>query len=119
MNTTKPKIIQASFFWRNNMPGGIGINFGPPIKPAELEHMFLGEVAKKFKHESDKALGTKVVSDYMAQLSGIGRMAATGQPLPTRVALLAALNILWLTDRGFMPQDEFNGYIFVGQGERK
>lgn len=107
-------IIQASFFWKNDQPGGIGLSFGPPdFTPNQLEEMFVGEALKTYLRNSDKELGTNVVSDYLAQLQSIGEKKAKGEELTITQGILAALNIMWLVERGFIPNDEFNGYQFI------
>jgi hypothetical protein len=107
-------ILQASFFWRNDKPGGIGVTFGPPsFSPEELARMFDGEVSKDFTKHSDLALGSNIVQDMLTQLTAIGERIARNEPMSPRLAVLAALNIQWLTSRGFIPQDEFNGVQFV------
>lgn len=108
------KIIQASFFWKNDQPGGIGITFGPPdFNPEQLKEMFAGEGLQTYLRQSDQALGTSVVKDYLAQLADIGRAKEHGEEIPLEYGILAALNIIWLVDRGFIPNDEFNGYQIV------
>lgn len=107
-------LIQASFFWRNNEPNGIGFSFtAPQFTPEMLEHMFEGPQLKKYLRDSDDALGTKIVSEQLNQLRAIGLATAAGQEIPMATAILAALNIIWLTKRGFIPNDEFNGYQFI------
>ena len=109
-------ILQVSFFWRNDQPGGIGVTFGPPnFSPEDLERMFDGEVSKYFAKNSDLALGSNIVGFMFNQLSSIGERIARHEPVSQRLAVLAALNIQWLTSRGFIPQDEFNGVQFVHQ----
>lgn len=108
-------MIQASFFWKNNEPGGIGITFGPPsFTTAELQMMFTGPVAKKFMADSDNAMGSSIVGDMMSHLAGIGQMKQRSEPISSRMLILAALNILWLSKRGFIANDEFNGVQFIG-----
>lgn len=107
-------IIQASFFWKNDQPGGIGLTFGlPDFTPNQLEEMFVGESLKTYLRNSDKELGTNVVSDYLAQLQSIGEKKAKGGELTITQGILAALNIMWLVERGFIPNDEFNGYQLI------
>ena len=107
-------IIQATFFWRNDQPSGIGLTFGPPsFTPKQLDEMFASDTLKNYLRDSDKALGTNVVSDYLAQLKSIGMQKATGEEISLKHGILAALNIIWLAERGFIPNDEFNGYQFI------
>ncbi len=107
-------LLQASFFWRNDQPNGIGLSFGPPdFTPEQLQEMFVGDVVKAYLRDSDAALGTKVVNDYLDQLQSIGMQKATGEEISMKHGILAALNIIWLTERGFIPNDEYNGYQFV------
>ena len=108
------KIIQASFFWRNDQPGGLGFTFGAPsFTPENLTAMFKGEHISQYMRESDGALGTDVVNHYIIQLSEIALMKAKGQIISEQQAILAALNIMWLSQRGFIPDDEFNGTQFI------
>ena len=105
------KIIQASFFWKNDQPDGLGFTLGPSsFSPDELTEMFTGDQIAKYMADSDKALGTGVVKTYFAQLEAIVPRKATAT-LPEVV--LSALNIMWLVERGFIPNDEFNGYQFA------
>lgn len=106
-------ILQASFFWRNDEPGGLGFTFAPPaFTPEELTELFAGETVRQYFRDSDAHLGTAVVESYLVQLGSIAARARV-QPLSLRMALLAAMNIMWLAERGFIPQDEFNGPMLV------
>lgn len=108
------QIISASFFWKNNEPGGLGFTFGPPLfSPTEVTSMFTGPDVKQYMLDSDKALGTSIVQEYLEQLEALGRMKQQGKTLSLQQALLAALNIMWLSERGFIPNDEFNGTQYV------
>ena len=107
------RIISASFFWRNDQPDGLGVTFGPDgFSPEELTTLFSGETVRRYFRDSDAHLGTAIVSDYLNQLAGIA-MEARARPLPMHLALMAALNIMWLAERGFIANDEFNGPMFV------
>ena len=109
-------IIQASFFWENNKPGGFAISFGPPsFTPEMLASMFEGEHIKSFMRESDLALGTDVVRHYLAQLVLVSYQSQLGQRISVQEGVLVALNIMWLSSRGFIPNDEFNGVRFISQ----
>jgi hypothetical protein len=107
-------MIQASFFWKNDQPGGIGITFGPPsFNPAELKMMFEGEVVQRFMRESDAALGSNIVHTMISQLTAVGHAHRLGDVIPAKYLLMVALNIIWLSSRGFIPNDEFNGPQYV------
>ena len=107
------RIISASFFWRNDQPDGLGVTFGPEgFSPEELTVMFAGETVRRYFADSDRALGSSIVDDYLNQLRGIAEQARKA-PLPMHLALMAALNIMWLAERGFIANDEFNGPMFV------
>jgi hypothetical protein len=107
-------IVSASFLWKNNEPGGLGFTFAPPgFTPKELTEMFSKEHLDEYKRKSDLALGTNVVKDYLAQLEALGEMKQLGRPISLQLAIMAALNIIWLVDRGFIPNDEFNGVQYV------
>lgn len=107
-------LVKASFFWRNNEPDGLGVTFMVPAFTSEqLSAMFEGEELKRYLRNSDLALGTSVVKEYLTQLSTIGLAKAAGAELSMSSAVLAALNIIWLTERGFIPNNEFNGYQLV------
>ena len=108
-------ILQASFFWQNDKPGGIGVSFGPPgFTPTELQMMFDGPVSKQFMRDSDGAFGSNIVGEMFRQLTAVGEMKMRSEPISPRLAVLVALNIQWLSSRGFIPNDEFNGVQFVG-----
>lgn len=107
------RLLQASFFWRNDQPGGIGLTFRPPgFTPEELADMFAGQTVKDYFRDSDANLGTSLVETYLTQLAWLAEEAKKG-PLPLPRAILVALNIMWLAERGFIPNDEFNGPMFV------
>jgi hypothetical protein len=107
------RLIQASFFWKNDQPGGLGFTLGPPsFSPAELEAMFADHLVRDYFLRSDGALGTSVVQGYLSQLEAIAYAAKYGKAT-MQEAVLAALNILWLSERGFIPKDEFNGAQFL------
>ena len=107
------RIISASFFWRNDQPDGLGVTFGPDgFSPEELSALFAGDTVKRYFVDSDKQLGTHLVECYLAQLADIA-VQARRHPLPMERALLAAMNIMWLAERGFIPNDEFNGPMFA------
>ncbi len=106
-------IIQASFYFENDKPAGLGLTFGPPgFTPADLEAMFRGEVVRDYFRDSDQQLGTNIVETYLGQLRSLAAEARR-RPLSLSKAILAALNIMWLAERGFLVQDEFNGTQFV------
>lgn len=107
------RIIQASFFWKNDEPDGLGLTFGPDgFSPEELTNMFAGETAQMYMRDSDANLGTKLVETYLSQLAMFA-LEAKQHPLPLHEAILAAFNIMYLSERGFIPNDEFNGPMFV------
>ena len=112
-NTSDVDIISASFYWKNNEPGGLGFSFAIPVfQPSELRAMFFGTDAKTFIRESDNALGSNIVATMLQQLEYVANLPPGQRTLD--LALLCALNILWLSERGFIPQDEFNGTQFIG-----
>lgn len=107
-------ILQASFFWKNNEPGGLGLTFGlPNFTPQDLQTMFDGRISKEYMRNSDLSLGSHIVNDMLAQLTSVGQAKMRNEPIPPRMVTVVALNILWLTSRGFIPNDEFNGVQFV------
>jgi hypothetical protein len=107
------RIISASFFWRNDRPDGLGLTFRPPgFTPEEITSMFSGDTVRDYFRDSDSMLGTAIVETYLAQLEGLAAEAKKA-PLSLQQALLACLNIMYLADRGFIPNDEFNGPMFV------
>lgn len=107
-------ILQASFFWQSNLPEGMSLTFGAPIfAPTLLEAVFEGTAVKTYMRESDLALGTGVVRDYLAQLAAVRRENRNGAQISVNEAILVALNIMWLSSRGFIPSDEYNGVQFI------
>ena len=107
------RILQASFFWQNDKQDGLGLTLrGPEFTPDELTKMFSGENITRYFRDSDAELGSGLVASYLAQLSAISAEAKERQ-LPLQKVILAALNIMYLTDRGFIPNDEFNGPLLV------
>ena len=107
------KLYSVSLYWRNNEPTGLGVTFGPPsFSPSDLETLFKGEVLQQYIRDSDAHLGTRIVDDYFRQLSAIAAEARK-RPLPMSQALIAAFNIIWLCERGFIPNDEFNGPMYT------
>ena len=106
------KIIQASFLWQSDKPGGLGFTFGiPGFDSKDLEQMFNGPILKQYLKDSDSMLGT--IELYLAQLTAIGQEKLAGKEIPLEKAILASYNIVWLKERGFIPNDEFNGYQFI------
>lgn len=113
------QILQASFFFRNDKPNGIGFTLGPPdYTPASLHELLYGETTKQYMRDSDQALGTSIIQLYFSQLEALGKtLRKTGSLSPQEV-FLAVFNILWLQERRFLVNDEFNGYqIVVADGE--
>ena len=104
------KLLSASFFWQNDKPTGLGVTFSSHhgFSPGELTDMFAGRAILEYFAESDAQLGTSIVRDYLSQLAGIAADARK-EPLPLSLTIIAAWNIAWLSDRGFIPNDEFNG----------
>ena len=109
----KPQIISISFFWKNDKPGGLGFTLSAPgFTPEFLTDFFSGEsdTLKQYYIDSDHAMGTRLVQGYLTQLEFFGKdQESMGLP----EIITAALNIMWLSSRGFIPQDEFNGYQIV------
>lgn len=107
------KILQASFFWRDDAPDGLALTLKrPEFTPDELTRMFAVETVRRYFRDSDAELGTQLVETYLAQLAGIAVEAKRG-PVSLPKVILAALNIMYLADRGFIANDEFNGPLFV------
>lgn len=107
-------MISASFFWQNDKPVGLGFTFAyPSFTESELQAMFASGIVKQYMLASDLALGTGLVNTYLAQLQAIAQDKLSGQQVPFQKVVLACFNIMWLTDRGFIPNDRFNGYQFV------
>ena len=107
------KILQASFFWRNDAPCGLGLTLsGPEFSPEELTEMFDGKTVRQYFRDSDSQLGSQLAQTYIAQLAEIAAEAARGE-ISLQSTILAAFNIMYLADRGFMSNDEFNGPLFV------
>lgn len=105
-------IIQASFFWQNDRPGGLGFTLGPPgFTPEQLTEMFEGKALKDFIRQSDMSLGSDIVADYLSQLVSLGRLKSDQISLDQ--VILAGFNIIWLSSRGFIPNDEYNGPQFI------
>lgn len=112
------KILQASFFWKNDTPGGLGLTLREPeFTPDELTRMFSGENITRYFCDSDAELGSGLVVSYLAQLAAISAEAKEKQ-LSLQKVMLAALNIMYLADRGFIPNDEFNGPLIVYERSR-
>lgn len=107
------KLVSASFYWRNDAPNGLGLTLGPPsFTPEEVTAMFSGETVREYFAASDALVGEGIVVEYFDQLRVIAD-AAKREPLPMSQALIAALNIMWLTERGHLVNDEFNGVMFI------
>ena len=108
-----PRLLSASFYFKNDSPLGIGLTFGPPgFSSSELEGMFTGDVVKDYFRASDEQLGTDIVATYFAQLHALAAEARQA-PLSMSKAILVALNVMWLAERGFLEQSEFNGTMFI------
>lgn len=72
----------------------------------------MGDTVKQYMRDSDENLGTNVVDTYLAQLGAIAAGAKVA-PMPLQQVILATLNIIWLSERGFIPNDDFNGVLLV------
>jgi hypothetical protein len=108
-------IVQASFYWRSNKPDGFGFTFAAPdFTPKQIQEIFFGAEAKRYMRNTDDALGSGIVNEYLQQLDVLGKMRMQQRHVPLQLAIMAALNIIWLTERGFLPQDEYNGFQFIG-----
>lgn len=90
------------------------MSFGPPMFTPEMIHeTFFGEVAQEYMRNSDAAMGSGIIKEYMNQLAAIGQMRTKNQSISIQNAVLAALNIKWLLTRGLMPNDDFNGIQYI------
>lgn len=90
------------------------MTFGPPMFSSHLiTETFFGKEAQEYMKHSDAAMGTGVIKDYFEQLQAIGEMRNKNQSISIQQAILAALNIKWLTARGLIPNNEFNGIQYV------
>ncbi len=107
-------IHSASFFWRNDQPDGLGftLNARAGWTPEALTAAFSGPAVAEYFRESDKQLGTDIVNEYLSQLRAIAKGRKGGMSTTADV-VIAALNIMWLAERGFIPNNEFNGPMFV------
>jgi len=103
----------AAFFWKNDLPGGLGLRLNVPQFTSEhLSEVFCGEPVRKYFHDSDALLGPDLVATYFAQLAEISLEASREQDLPIARIVMGAWNIMYLAARGFIPYDEFNGPYF-------
>lgn len=109
-------IIEASFLWRANEPDGVGLVFTKELMPPEsMTAVFDGKISKAYFRRSDDLLGKCVVKQYLSQLAELADAHKTGRPIPMPLVILGALNIAWLSSRGFIPKDNFNGPQYVHQ----
>lgn len=108
------RIIAASFFWRNDQPDGLGFKLDSSVgwTPEDIEATFTGSTVAEYFRASDELIDEGVVQTYLEQLQAIALEAKAG-PLPLTKAILAALNIMYLAERGHLPRDDFNGPMFV------
>ena len=113
------QLTQASFFWKNNEPGGIGFSFNirNGFSPEMLSETFFGPTWKNYARSTAESLGTGNVNDYFQQLNALSQARTQNKPIPVEQAVIGALNIYWLTSWGFLPNNEFNGYQFMAMGE--
>jgi hypothetical protein len=106
---TKSRILQISVFYKNNLPGGVGLTLGEPFD--------LDEVMKTITTANDamwvEAAASNglraLISDLRAQLTGIGQK---GQRSLTD-ALLAIGNVYLLEKHGHMKIDDWNGLLIA------
>lgn len=109
-------ITQATFLYKTDKPGGFGFVLGPKaFTPEQLTHMFEGPHVEQFMKDSNSCLKQSpgVIRDYYNQLEGMANQVNSGDPPSIDQAVLAALNIMWLTKWGFMVNDQFNGVQFT------
>ena len=105
-------IVQASFFWQNDRPDGLGftLNAASGWSPHELTAVFNEVFVQQYFRDSDAELGRGVVAHYLQQLRAIAFMKPH---LDMPNVIIAGLNIMWLSKRGFIRSDEFNGALFI------
>lgn len=111
--TDSEQLVMAAFLWKNDVPDGLGLRLGAPdFSPEQLTYLFFGETVRKYFKDSDALPARDLADTYFAQLSELSRTRDAG-PIPTGSLVIAAWNIMYLADRGFIPNDEFNGPYFA------
>lgn len=105
------RILRASFFWQNDAPSGLGLTLGGPEFTTE-ELTEIVDTVRQYFRDCDAHLDADLIETYLAQLAEVAAEAARGQISPQNT-ILAAFNIMYLADRGFMPNNEFNGPLFL------
>lgn len=90
----------------------LGFPWNPEFTPDDLTMMLTGEIVTRYFTQSDEALESDVVPCYLNLLAGLAEVSKSWR-LPLRDIIMVALTIMYLADRGFIPNDEFNGAVLV------
>jgi hypothetical protein len=118
------KLMGWGFFWENQEPGGIGLNFSninhPEVKAATLQMQHAFENKEWFLKENPltPALIMDLKNNLLVGGSLLPQFLAIKNPSPTRVEqhfmLLyrCFLSYLILLDQGICREDEYNGFVF-------
>jgi len=105
------RICCAFFFWKNDKPDGVCVQFLPSqFSPEELTAQFGEASLHEYFEGVESDLGADAVRltlEQMAQIAAESKRVG----LSYKWGVIAALNIAYLAHRGAIPSDEFNGTI--------
>ena len=92
------KLVTASAFYKNDLPGGIGIHYPTPPKDfiQMIDTLLLSWDANATPERIHEQL--KEIGDYIAK-----------DGKDEKTSLIAFVDIVWLESRGHLVPDEYNG----------
>lgn len=112
------QVVSLNVFWKNNKDGGFGFKVPSKVLEAKFDEFVQDYFAASDEQHLNNVIenGETVVECYTRQIADYAKSLdlKVGQHRTHNFdqdALLVMHNILWLTSRGLMPNDEFNGVV--------
>ena len=96
------RLMTASAFYKNDMPGGVGIHYPHPPKD------FVQEIDALLLVWDANATPERI----HAQLKECGEYIQKHGDLDEKMSFVAFVDIVWLERRGYLTPDEFNGGLW-------
>lgn len=117
----KKKLFHVSAYYKNDNLHGLGFTL------EDNEYRFQESIEKSIQaYEEDwKSLNKKerkeAVKTYFAQLEHFSKLRAEGKgnEIQPQETMICIINIWFLENHGFLKPDEYNGCVFLYEGENR
>lgn len=100
-------LVSVSLFYKNDKANGFGVSLHPSIYEAVKVEAETAWSGMRYEFCNDDALAAYLID----QLKALGELK--NAELSTAQQTLAIMNIILLTERGYIANDDFNGVLLA------